>query len=77
MSDNPIQGKPQGAFSDLKRRIYLTYTNYGLRTILWRLITFPLRFTPLERHMRLRTHARDGELRDAVARILGPVGSRG
>jgi len=68
MSDNnPIQGKPQGAFSDLKRRIYLTYTNYGLRTILWRLITFPLRFTPLERHMRLRTHARDGELRDAVA----------
>lgn len=66
MSENPIEGRRQGNFSNLRRRIYLTYTNYGLRTILWRLLTFPLRFTPLERHMRLRTHARDGELRDAV-----------
>ena len=30
------------------------------------LITFPLRFTPLQRRMRLRTHARDQELRRAV-----------
>jgi GT2 family glycosyltransferase/glycosyltransferase involved in cell wall biosynthesis len=50
----------------LRRRIYLTYKYFGLRTILFRVLTFPLRFTPLERRMRLRTHARDQELRSAV-----------
>jgi GT2 family glycosyltransferase/glycosyltransferase involved in cell wall biosynthesis len=45
----------------------LTYKNFGLRTVLFRAITFPLRFTPLERRLRLRTHARDQELRRAVA----------
>ena len=68
MSNNdPIQGKPEGAFSNLRRRVYLTYTHFGLRTILWRLATFPLRFTPLRRRMRLRTHARDQERRRAAA----------
>ena len=66
MSENPIEGRPQGTFSNLRRRIYLTYTYFGLRTILFRLITFPLRFTPLERRMRLRTHARDQKVRRAV-----------
>jgi GT2 family glycosyltransferase/glycosyltransferase involved in cell wall biosynthesis len=55
-----------GAFASLKRRIYLTYRYFGMRTILFRIITFPLRFTPLQRRMRLRTHARDQELRRAV-----------
>jgi GT2 family glycosyltransferase/glycosyltransferase involved in cell wall biosynthesis len=68
MSDsNPIEGRRQGPFANLKRRIYLTYTHFGLRTILFRLITFPLRFTPLEKRMRLRTHARDQEVRRAVS----------
>jgi GT2 family glycosyltransferase len=67
MSHDPIQGTPEGAFSNLRRRIYLTYTHFGLRTILWRLITFPLRFTPLHRRLRLRTHARDQERRRAGA----------
>jgi GT2 family glycosyltransferase/glycosyltransferase involved in cell wall biosynthesis len=67
MSKSPTDGRPQGAFSDLRRRIYLTYRYFGLRTILYRLITFPLRFTPLERRLRLRTHARDQELRRAVS----------
>jgi GT2 family glycosyltransferase/glycosyltransferase involved in cell wall biosynthesis len=62
-----IEGRRQGPFSNLRRRIYLTYTHFGLRTILFRLITFPLRFTPLERRMRLRTHARDQEVRRAVS----------
>jgi GT2 family glycosyltransferase/glycosyltransferase involved in cell wall biosynthesis len=62
---DPIQGRPEGAFSNLRRRIYLTYTHFGMRTILWRLITFPLRFTPLHRRLRLRTHARDQERRRA------------
>jgi GT2 family glycosyltransferase/glycosyltransferase involved in cell wall biosynthesis len=67
MSHDPIQGRPEGAFSNLRRRIHLTYTHFGLRTILWRLITFPLRFTPLHRRLRLRTHARDQERRRAAA----------
>jgi GT2 family glycosyltransferase/glycosyltransferase involved in cell wall biosynthesis len=66
MSDNPTEGRPQGPFSNLRRRIYLTYSYFGLRTILFRLVTFPLRFTPLQRRLRLRTHARDQELRRAV-----------
>jgi len=67
MSDDPIQGKPEGAFTNLRRRIYLTYTHFGLRTVLFRLLTFPLRFTPLARRLRLRTHARDQERRRAAA----------
>jgi GT2 family glycosyltransferase/glycosyltransferase involved in cell wall biosynthesis len=66
MNENPIEGRRQGNFSNLRRRIYLTYTHFGVRTILFRALTFPLRFTPLERRMRLRTHARDQELRRAV-----------
>src|ERR1700689_3801183 len=66
MSESPIEGAKQGNFSNLRRRIYLTYTHFGVRTILFRALTFPLRFTPLERRLRLRTHARDQELRRAV-----------
>jgi glycosyltransferase involved in cell wall biosynthesis/GT2 family glycosyltransferase len=66
MSENPLEGKPQGPFSNLRRRAYLTYTNFGLRTVLFRLLTFPLRFTPLARWMRLRTHAHDQEVRRAA-----------
>jgi GT2 family glycosyltransferase/glycosyltransferase involved in cell wall biosynthesis len=67
MTDDPIDGRPRGAFANLRRRVYLTYTHFGLRTLLFRALTLPLRFTPLERSMRLRTHARDQELRSAVA----------
>jgi GT2 family glycosyltransferase/glycosyltransferase involved in cell wall biosynthesis len=66
MSHDPLQGRPAGAFSNLRRRIHLTYTHFGLRTILWRALTFPLRFTPLHRRLRLRTHARDQERRRAA-----------
>ena len=66
MSKDPVQGKPEGAFANLRRRIYLTYSYFGLRTVLFRLVTFPLRFTPLARRLRLRTHARDQERRRAV-----------
>jgi GT2 family glycosyltransferase len=66
MSENPTEGRPLGAFANLRRRIQLTYRYFGLRTILLRALTFPLRFTPLARRLRLRTHARDQELRRAV-----------
>jgi GT2 family glycosyltransferase/glycosyltransferase involved in cell wall biosynthesis len=59
-------GRSTGALANLRRRIFLTYSYFGLRTVLFRLLTFPLRFTPLERRVRLRTHARDQELRRAT-----------
>ena len=66
MSDNPLDGRPQGAFSNLRRRIYLTYTYLGLRTILFRGAHASRCASPrCERRMRLRTHARDQELRRA------------
>ncbi|MBV9358086.1 MAG: glycosyltransferase family 2 protein, partial [Chloroflexi bacterium] len=34
------------------RRIYLTYKHHGLGVLVLRAVTFPLRFTPLERHVR-------------------------
>ncbi|HEY4428055.1 MAG TPA: glycosyltransferase [Solirubrobacteraceae bacterium] len=64
--DSATEGRPLGPLANLRRRIYLTYRYFGLRTILFRLVTFPLRFTPLARRLRLRTHARDQELRRAV-----------
>ena len=66
MSDKALEGRPQGAFANLRRRLYLTYVNYGARTVLFRLLTFPLRFTPLAKRMRLRSHARDQEVRRAA-----------
>jgi GT2 family glycosyltransferase/glycosyltransferase involved in cell wall biosynthesis len=63
---NPLEGRREGPFTNLRRRAYLTYAHFGLRTLLFRLLTFPLRFTPLERRMRLRTHARDQEVRRAT-----------
>jgi GT2 family glycosyltransferase len=66
MSEKLTDARTTGAFTNLRRRVYLTYQYFGLRTILFRTITFPLRFTPLQRHLRLRTHARDQELRRAV-----------
>ncbi len=66
MSDDPLEGRPQGAFANLRRRVLLTYRYFGLRTLAFRALTLPLRFTPLQRRLRLRTHARDGELRSAV-----------
>jgi GT2 family glycosyltransferase len=66
MTDKALEGKPQGPLGELRRRLYLTYVNHGLRTVLFRLITFPLRFTPLARRMRLRSHARDQEVKRAV-----------
>ncbi len=41
----------------LGRRIYLTYKYNGLSSILYRVLTFPLRYTPLRRHLRLEPRA--------------------
>ncbi len=44
-----VEGLPRGPLANLRRRIYLTHRYLGWRTVLWRLVTFPLRFTPLRR----------------------------
>jgi glycosyltransferase involved in cell wall biosynthesis len=41
----------------IRRRIELTYRYLGLRTMLWRMLSFPLRFTPLRGPLKLGTPA--------------------
>lgn len=40
-------------FTNLPRRIYLTYRYHGAGSVLLRALTFPIRFTPLARHLRM------------------------
>ena len=42
----------------LQRRIYLTYRYRGLRTVLYRVLTFPLRLTPLKPYLQLEHRVR-------------------
>jgi GT2 family glycosyltransferase len=59
-------GGARATLSDLRRRIYLTYRYHGLGAVLYRAITFPLRFTPLGDRLLLgRTGL--GELAQATA----------
>ena len=46
-----------GPLASLRRRVYLTYRYLGWRTLLFRIVTFPLRFTPLRRRLQLRSRA--------------------
>ena len=62
-----IDGAARGPLAGLRRRIYLTYHYLGWRTLLFRVLTFPLRFTPLKHWLQLRSHARDREMRRALA----------
>jgi GT2 family glycosyltransferase len=62
-----LDGTFSGPLAGVRRRIYLTYRYHGWRTLLFRALTFPLRFTPLRHRLRLRTHARDREMRRALA----------
>jgi len=42
----------------IRRRIYLTYRYRGLGTVAYRVLTFPLRFTPLQPYLRLEHRVR-------------------
>ena len=53
-----VDGRRRGALSNLPRRVYLTYRYHGLGSLAFRAVTFPLRFTPLERYLRLTPQAR-------------------
>jgi GT2 family glycosyltransferase len=60
-------------FADLRRRIYLTYKYRGIGSLLYRAITFPLRFTPMRSYLRLTPNRHDG---GAAARAWYKVSAR-
>jgi GT2 family glycosyltransferase len=62
-----LDGTFSGPLAGLRRRIYLTYRYLGWRTLLFRVLTLPLRLTPLKHRLRMRSHARDREMRRALA----------
>jgi GT2 family glycosyltransferase len=61
-----LDGEFTGPLAGLRRRIYLTYHYLGWRTLLFRVLTLPLRLTPLKRRLRLRS----GTGHDAYRRAL-------
>jgi GT2 family glycosyltransferase/glycosyltransferase involved in cell wall biosynthesis len=62
-----IEGEFRGPFAGLRRRIFLTYRYLGWRTLLFRALTFPLRFTPLRHRLNLRSRAEHDAYRRAQA----------
>jgi GT2 family glycosyltransferase len=62
---DPLDGGFGGPLGGLRRRIYLTYRYHGLGTLAFRVLTLPLRLTPLRHRLALRSHGRGGELRSA------------
>jgi GT2 family glycosyltransferase len=67
IADAALDGEYHGPLAGLRRRIYLTYHYLGWRTLLFRLLTLPLRLTPLKRRLRLRSDWGDDSFRRAVA----------
>ena len=53
--DAAIAAMPRGPLGDLRRRIALTYRYLGWREVVWRAVTFPVRFTPLRHRLKLGT----------------------
>jgi len=64
--DAAIAAMPRGPFANLRRRIALTYEYLGPREVAWRIVTFPLRFTPLRHRLRLGSMI-EAEQRRAVS----------
>jgi GT2 family glycosyltransferase len=67
IADAALDGDFKGPLAGLRRRIYLTYHYLGWRTLLFRVITLPLRLTPLRHRLRLRSDWGDDSFRRAVA----------
>jgi GT2 family glycosyltransferase len=62
-----LDGGFSGPLAGVRRRIYLTYRYHGWRTLVFRALTLPLRFTPLKRRLRLRSTGGHDAYRRAVA----------
>ena len=67
IAESALEGRWRGPLAELRRRVYLTYHYLGWRTLLFRVVTFPLRFTPLKRRLRLRSSASNDAYRQALA----------
>ncbi|MCW2990270.1 MAG: hypothetical protein JWM73_864, partial [Solirubrobacterales bacterium] len=52
MSSRPTSGR---SLQGIGRRFVMTYRYLGLRTLVWRAVSFPLRFTPLRLPLGLGT----------------------
>jgi GT2 family glycosyltransferase len=65
--DKALEGAPRGPLADVRRRIKLTIEYHGWRTLLFRFVTFPLRFTPLKNRLALRSAASNDAYRRALA----------
>ena len=63
IADAAVEGSRRSPFADLRRRARLTIQYHGWRTLLFRIVTFPLRFTPLRDRLRLRSQAGDADRR--------------
>jgi GT2 family glycosyltransferase/glycosyltransferase involved in cell wall biosynthesis len=67
IAEAATDGASRGPLAGLRRRIYLTYRYHGWRTLLFRALTLPLRFTPLRNRLRLRSITGNDAYRRAVA----------
>ena len=54
-----LDGRRRSRFANLRRRIYLTYKYRGISSLIYRALTFPLRFTPFKSVLRLNLSVRD------------------
>ena len=64
--DAAIAAMPRGPLSNLRRRIALTWQYLGPREVAWRIVTFPIRFTPLRHRLKLGSLA-ESEQRHAAS----------
>ena len=58
MEQRAVDGRRHGQLANLRRRVYLTYKYHGARSLIYRALTFPLRFTPLKPLLRLDGRSR-------------------
>ena len=62
-----LDGGYRGPLAGLRRRVQLTIQYHGWRTLLFRIVTLPLRLTPLRHRLQLRSRSNDDDYRRAVA----------
>jgi len=62
-----VDGSRRGPFAGLARRVRLTIEYHGWRTLLFRILTLPLRLTPLRHRLKLRSSASNSDYPRALA----------
>jgi GT2 family glycosyltransferase len=67
IEDAALDGRMRGPLAGLRRRVYLTIRYHGWRTLLFRIVTLPLRLTPLRNRWQLRSHTSHSDYPRALA----------